>query len=76
MNLVMYTTEEVAKCLGTTRQTVEMLRQVGVLQAIKIGKRYMYPSDIIADFERTYLGCDLSNKVKAIAAKELIDSRN
>ena len=72
----MYTTDEVAKCLGTTRQTVEMLRQVGVLKAIKIGKRYMYPSDVLADFQRTYLGCDLSNRAKALAAKAIVENAN
>lgn len=73
MDLKMLTTDEVASCLGTTRQTVEMLRQVGILEAIKIGKRYMFPTDKIFEFQHAYLGYDLSNKAKAIIAKEIVD---
>lgn len=76
MDLKMLTTDEVASCLGTTRQTVEMLRQVGILDAIKIGKRYMFPSTTIIEFQSLYLGQDLSNKAKAIIAKEIVDSNN
>lgn len=41
-SLKMLTREETSKLLNTSLNTLDMLREVGVLKAIKIGKNYMY----------------------------------
>lgn len=66
--LKMLTMDEVAELMNTTRDTVSMLREIGIIRAIKIGKCYMFSQKEIARFQDEYAGCDLSNKVTAINA--------
>ena len=66
--LKMLTTEEVAELIGTTRQNVLCMKDVGILKFIKTGASFMFPQKEIEKFQETYLGYDLGNKVKMIAA--------
>lgn len=64
--LNMLTQEEVAKKLGTTKQNISVLREIGLIQAIKTGKGFMFSQKEIERFQEVYRGCDVSNRVKAI----------
>lgn len=74
-NLEMLTRDEVAKLLNVHRDTITMLREVGVIQAIKTGKSYMFPQDEIKAFQRNYRGLDVSNKVKALEALKIVQEK-
>ena len=64
--LKMLTQEEVSDLLNTATSNVAMLREVGVLPAIKIGRSFMFPKENVKQFQVDYLGMDVSNRVKAI----------
>lgn len=66
--LKMLTMDEVAELMNTTRDTLTMLREIGIIRPIKIGKSYMFSQKEVARFQDEYVGCDLSNKVTAINA--------
>lgn len=65
INLKMLTQEEVAELLNVHKDTVVMYREVGLIQAIKTGKCYMFSQDEIRRFQHDYKGYDVSNRVKA-----------
>ena len=73
--IMMYTREQVGEALHVHVNTVSMLREIGVLQSIKIGKNYMFPKLVIASFQNDYLGLDCSNRQKAIESKKIVDQR-
>ena len=62
-SLKMLTREETSKLLNTSLNTLDMLREVGVLKPIKLGKNYMYSQFAIKQFQRDYEGYELSNLV-------------
>lgn len=62
-SLKMLTREETSKLLNTSLNTLDMLREVGVLKAIKIGKNYMYSQFAIKQFQLDYEGYELSNLI-------------
>lgn len=64
--LDMLNQDEVAKKLGTTKQNISVLREIGLIQAIKTGKGFMFSQREIERFQEVYRGCDVSNRVKAI----------
>ena len=64
--LNMLSQEEVAQKLGTTKQHISTLRELGLIQAIKTGKGFMFSQREIERFQEVYRGCDVSNRVKAI----------
>ena len=64
--LKMLTQEEVSDLLNTATSNVAMLREVGVLPAIKIGRSFMFPKESVKQFQVDYLGMHVSNRVKAI----------
>ena len=64
-DLQMLTQEEVAELLHAHVTTVSMLREVGILPAIKTGRNYMFSQQTIRDFQVNYSGYDVSNRVKA-----------
>lgn len=62
-SLKMLTREETSKLLNTSLNTLDTLREIGILKAIKIGKCYMYSQYAIKQFQLDYEGCELSNLV-------------
>lgn len=62
-SLKMLTREETSKLLNTSLNTLDMLREVGILKPIKLGKNYMYSQFAIKQFQLDYEGCELSNLV-------------
>ena len=64
--LNMLSQEEVAQKLGTTKQHISTLRELGLIQAIKTGKGFMFSQREIERFQEVYRCCDVSNSVKAI----------
>lgn len=71
--LQMLTIEEVGTLLNIHRDTVVMLKDVGILKSIKTGKNYMFSQDAIRRFQRDYEGYDVSNRVKAIEAYNQVE---
>lgn len=71
----MLTREDVAKVLHVHVNTVSMLRKVGIIRGIKIGKNYMFPRNTILDFKINYLDLDCRNKLKATESRRIVDQR-
>lgn len=69
-----YDTEQVAEMFRTHRNNVCMWREIGIIQAIKTGKGYMFPYEEIKRFEREYVGLDISNRVKAIESYKMVNN--
>lgn len=46
----LFTVQEVADFLKTTRQQVRKMIQSGLLTAIKVGREYRIPLSVISDF--------------------------
>ena len=61
--LQMLTREETSKLLNTSLPTLDLLREVGALKAIKIGKKFMYSQEAIRRFQSDYEGYELTNLV-------------
>ena len=71
----MYTQEEVADLIHAHVSTVTMLRETGILPAIKTGRNFMFSSKVILDFQCNYAGLDVSNLYKALESKEIVERR-
>lgn len=63
--LKMLTQDDVASLLNIHRTQVSMLRQVGILKAIKTDRNYMFSQETIKDFQHDYAGYDVSNAENA-----------
>lgn len=50
-----------------------MLCNVGVLKPIKLGKCYMFSQSMLAKFQQDYEGMDVSNRIKALESKRIIE---
>ena len=73
--LEMLTQEEVATLLKTSRQNISMLRDVGILKAIKVGQRYLFSIEELQEFQLKYEGFDVGNKVKALEAYRSVEGK-
>lgn len=71
-DLKMFNQEELAQLINVSRDQVTMLREIGVIRAIKTGKCYMFSQEEIKRFQRDYARFDVSNKIKAIEAYNLV----
>ena len=67
-DIKMLTQEEVAECINVSVSTLTMLREIGIIRAIKTGKCYMFPKDEVKRYQCDYLDYDTSNRVKALEA--------
>lgn len=70
----MMSIEEVAKECKCSRQQISMLREVGVIRAIRTGKSYMIPVNEFDRFLRDYIGYDVSSREKAIKAYREVEN--
>ena len=73
--LEMLTQEEVATLLKTSRQNISMLREVGILKAIKVGQRYLFSIEELQEFQLKYKGYDVGNRVKATEAYRIVEGK-
>lgn len=71
----MFTREEVGEILHVHVNTVSVLREEGLIEAIKVGKNYIFPRSTIEAFEKDYLGLDCSNRERAKESKRIVDQR-
>lgn len=69
----MLTREEVATCFNVNVDSVSMLCSVGILKPIKLGKSYMFSQAMLAKFQQDYEGLDVSNRIKALESKKIIE---
>ena len=67
--------ERAAEILNSHVSTVATLREIGILPAIKTGRNYMFSRRSISRFQSDYEGLDLSNRVKAIEAFQIVRNR-
>ncbi len=74
-DLKMLNQDEVSELINVSRDQVAMLREVGIIRATKTGKCYMFSQAEIKRFQRDYVGLDVSNKVKAIEAYNLVEEQ-
>lgn len=73
--LKMLSIDDVGEILNVSRQQVAMLREIGIIHAIKTGKNYMFPREEIRRFQRDYVGYDVSNRIKALKAYEVVNGK-
>ena len=73
--LKMLTREEVAELLHVHVNTISMLREVGIIDGIKIGKNYIFSQKVIRTFQDDYIGLDVSNKNKAMISRQTVEKR-
>lgn len=66
------TQEELAEILHCHVGQVSMLREVGILPAIKTGRNYMFTKQTYDEFIKNYTGQDVSNKMRALEAKRTV----
>lgn len=74
-NLKMMTQTQVAKILNCSENHVTFLRETGILPAIKTGRNFMFSPFALRNFYDQYEGLDISNRVKAMYSKEIVESR-
>lgn len=74
-DLKMLTQEEVAEILHANIMTITMLREIGIIPAIKTGRNYMFAKEDVKSFQKEYKGLDVSNKVKALESYRLVNNR-
>lgn len=72
-DLKMYTQKEVSEILHCNKDNVTMLREIGVLKAIRTGRSYMYPKKILLDFMNDYAGLDVSNLTLALESQHEVE---
>lgn len=74
-NLRMVTQEELTKLINCSENHVTFLRELGIIPAIRTGRNYMFSPIAIQNFFNDYAGLDVSNRVKAMHSKEIVESR-
>lgn len=74
-SLKMLTQAEVAEILNCNKDNITMLREVGVLKAIKTGRNYMYSQQELKRFMEDFLGLDVSNRENAIRSLGYIEGQ-
>ena len=74
-DLKMLTQDEVSELINVSRDQITMLREVGIIRATKTGRCYMSSQAEIKRFQRDYVGYDVSNKVKAIEAYNMVQEQ-
>lgn len=74
-DLKMFTQSEVAKLLNCNKDNITMLREVGVLKAIKTGRNYMYPKQELERFINEYVGLDVSNRANAASSLAYVENK-
>lgn len=74
-NLRMVTQEELTKLINCSENHVTFLRELGIIPAIKTGRNYMFSPVAIMNFFTEYAGLDVSNRIKAMQSKEIVESR-
>lgn len=72
-NLKMLSINDVCEILNVSRQQITMLREIGIINAIKTGKNYMFTKEEIQRFQRDYVGYDISNREKALKAYNIVN---
>lgn len=70
----MMSIEEVAKECRCSKQQISMLREIGIIRAIRTGKSYMIPINEFNRFTRDYIGYDVSNHEKALKAYREVEN--
>ncbi len=71
----MLTQADIAEILNCNKDNVTMLREVGVLRAIKTGRNYMYSQRELERFMEEYVGLDVSNRENAIRSLVYVESQ-
>lgn len=54
MNIIIYTTQQVASMFGVEDKTVRGWAKKGIIPTKKIGKRWFFEEKVVLDFLRTF----------------------
>lgn len=73
--LQMITQEQLTKLINCSENHVTFLRELEIIPAIKTGRNYMFSPIAIQSFFDKYAGLDVSNRIKAMHSKEIVESR-
>ena len=63
MEITLNNSKKQSKYFGTTRQTISLFREKGLLRATKIGRKYMFSSSEIRRFQDENISKNLENKL-------------
>ena len=74
-SLQMLTQAQLMKLLNCSESHVTFLREMGIIPAIRTGRNYMFSPVSIQNFFDDYAGLDVSNRIKAMRSKEIVESR-
>lgn len=72
-DLKMFTHKEVSEILHCNKDNVTMLREAGLLRAVKTGRSFMYPKTMLVEFINDYTGYDVSNLSSALESQRLVN---
>lgn len=75
MNKKIFNVLEVANLLQTNRARVYVLLQTGVLEGIRLGRKYIVTEDAIKKFLDIYLSYDLFNANACIGSRLLVEAK-
>lgn len=71
----MLTSQEVMEDLGVSKAHLLILIELKILHPIYLGKGWKYSQKDILEFQKNYAGLDVSNRQKALEAKELVEGK-
>lgn len=75
MELEMITQKQLAKLLNCSESHVVFLRELQIIPAIKTGRSFMFSTLAVQRFFIEYEGLDVSNRVRAMCSKDIVESR-
>lgn len=74
-DIEMITQKKLARLMHCSERNITFLRELGIIPAIKIGRNYIFSPIAIQKFYNDYAGLDVSNRIKAMQSKEIVESR-
>lgn len=75
MNKVVYTVDELVEILNTNRSRVYVLIDTGVLQAFRLGRKWLVTEKNLQFFLENYGNYDVSNADACIKSRILVEQK-
>ena len=69
MDKLVYTAKELCEVANLNKNNLKLYRDMGLLRAIKNGKKYLYPHKEVMRFLDECVGMDISSKYTILATK-------
>lgn len=74
-DMKMLSQKQMAKILNCSESHVTFLRELNIIPAIRTGRNYMFSPFALQRFYERYEGLDVSNRVKALYSKEIVENK-